>query len=255
MMRLPSLALILTVCGGNAAGADEYRVYVDNARPSRELIARMGRLQSDPAHAGVAWRIVRLGAGVPDATLRANTIAALRDGIYYLPTLVLSDEKGPYARVVGAVATQEGRTFDERLAQARSMKTSDRRPAIGVRAADRASAELYELLVRVSQIDDDTGSETVLQLEDDVRRYLQTPQVTAAERQRLTLEVLYPLALRRYAKAYRGAHTPESEALFLRAVAILEEARDIDPASEAGKRAHEWREELRRARLRAARYD
>ena len=53
----------------------------------------------------------------------------------------------------------------------------------------------------------------------------------------------------------RDAHTAESEEAFNRAVAVLEEVRDMDRASVCGRRAHQLREELRRARLAAARYD
>lgn len=250
-MRLTVLLLCLTAC---AALADEYRVYVDNAPPSRELLARMARLQSDPAHAGAAWRILRLGPGVPEAPLRANTLDAINDGVRYLPTLVLADENGPYARVIGAVDTREGRTFAERLALARRMKTASRRPE-AARRRSGVKAELYELLCRATSIGDDADAAAVTQLEEDLQRYLQRPEIALADRQRLTLDILYPLALRRYALAYDGAHTPESEALFLRAIDLLEEARDMDRESEAGRRAHEMREELRRARLRAARYD
>lgn len=251
-MRPTVLLLCLSAC---SALADEYRVYVDNAQPSRELLARMGRLQSDPTHAGTAWRIFRLGSGVPKTALHANTMDALKDGVRYLPTLVLADEQGTYARVVGAVGTQEGRSFTERLAVARRMKTSAQRPAATRQRTGDGKAELYELLCRAVEIGDESNAATVAKLEEDMRHYLQRPDTVPADRQRLTLDVLYPLALRRYALSYDGAHTPESEALFLRAVDLLEEARDMDRDSETGKRAHEMREELRRARLRAARYD
>lgn len=249
-MRLTVLLLCLSAC---AAMADEYRVYVDNAQPSRELLARMGQLQSDPAHAGTVWRIIRLGSGAPKTALRNNTLDALNDGVRYLPTLVLADENGVYARVVGAVGTQEGRPFTERLAMARRMKTSLRRPAAVNNRSGKA--ELYELLCRVSDIGADADAASVAKLEEDMRSYLQRRDITSENRQRLTLDVLYPLALRRYSLAYDGAHTPESERLFLRAVELLEEARDMDRDSETGRRAHEMREKLRRARLDAARYD
>ena len=54
---------------------------------------------------------------------------------------------------------------------------------------------------------------------------------------------------------YREAHTPESEDAFNQAVAVLEEVRDMNRSSVCGRRAHQLREELRRARLAAARYD
>lgn len=235
--------------------ADEYRLYVDDAPPSRNLLAGLNRLRSDPAYAGVTWKIIRLGAATPRHEQLANAALALADGIRYLPTLALADEKGLYARVIGAVGTREGRSFAERLAQARAMKKADRSGLAGRLTADAAYARLYELIGEASCFCDGADARTIAAMEADVSAALDHPAIPPALRQHVTLTILYPLALRRYALAYNGAHTPESEALFLRAVGILEHARDMDPTSETGRKAHQLREELRRARLQAARMD
>lgn len=75
------------------------------------------------------------------------------------------------------------------------------------------------------------------------------------ERQLILLSMVHPLWIRLEEALYQGAHSPESEEAFNRAIEVLEEVRDMDGASVCGRRAHQLREELRRARLAAARYD
>ena len=72
---------------------------------------------------------------------------------------------------------------------------------------------------------------------------------------RILLSMVHPLWVRLEEVLYREAHTPESEDAFNQAVAVLEEVRDMNRSSVCGRRAHQLREELRRARLAAARYD
>lgn len=256
MLLFLRLSCLLACVAWVDALADEYRLYVDDAPPSRRLLARLPELRADPANAGVTWTIVRLGAGAPAAEQTGNAVSALKDGVRYVPTIVMADKEGvAYARVIGAVSTREGRTFAERLSQARAMKQADRSGPTDRRKADGDYAKLYELVCRASHIDAAADAPTIRTLEKELRAALAVEGVPAAVRQHVALTTLYPLALRRYAQAYHGAHTPESEALFLRAVGILEEARDMNPASDAGRRAHQMREELRRARLQAARLD
>jgi len=81
------------------------------------------------------------------------------------------------------------------------------------------------------------------------------PSLSVEERQLILLSMVYPLWVRLEDVLYRGAHTPESEDAFNRAIAVLEEVRDMERSSVCGRRAHQLREELRRARLAAARYD
>ncbi|MCQ2367266.1 MAG: hypothetical protein MJ056_08935 [Akkermansia sp.] len=71
--------------------------------------------------------------------------------------------------------------------------------------------------------------------------------------QELGLRALYPLLMLEYAQGHRanGAHTPETEAKLLEAIAALEAVRDLDPQSTCGRKAHEERERLRMARRQA----
>lgn len=81
------------------------------------------------------------------------------------------------------------------------------------------------------------------------------PSLPVEERQLILLSMVHPLWVRLEESLYRGAHTAESEEAFNRAIAVLEEVRDMDRSSVCGRRAHLLREELRKARLAAARYD
>lgn len=76
-----------------------------------------------------------------------------------------------------------------------------------------------------------------------------------AERQLILLAVVHPLWVRLEKVLYQDAHNQESEEAFTQAIAVLGEVRDLDPSSVCGRRAHQLREELRKARLAAARYD
>lgn len=79
--------------------------------------------------------------------------------------------------------------------------------------------------------------------------------LSVADRQLILLSMVHPLWVRLEGVLYQGAHCAESEEAFNRAVAVLEEVRDMDRATVCGRRAHQLREELRKARLAAARYD
>lgn len=90
---------------------------------------------------------------------------------------------------------------------------------------------------------------------DAWKRMADDSSLPVHERQLILLSMVHPLWVRLEDALYRGAHSPESEEAFSRAIEVLEEVRDMDRASVCGRRAHQLREELRRARLAAARYD
>ena len=83
------------------------------------------------------------------------------------------------------------------------------------------------------------------------RALMEHPFATPADKQRLGYSCLYPLLMREYANLYTGAHTPDSEAKLLEAIAVLEAARDADRNSDIGKKAFAERERLRKARRQA----
>ena len=87
------------------------------------------------------------------------------------------------------------------------------------------------------------------------RKKADDPALPVADRQLLLLAMVHPLWVRLEEVLYQGAHSAESEEAFNSAIAVLEEVRDMDRSSVCGRRAHQLREELRKARLAAARYD
>ena len=87
------------------------------------------------------------------------------------------------------------------------------------------------------------------------RKKADDPALPVADRQLLLLAMVHPLWVRLEDVLYQGAHSAESEEAFNCAIAVLEEVRDMDRSSVCGRRAHQLREELRKARLAAARYD
>lgn len=90
---------------------------------------------------------------------------------------------------------------------------------------------------------------------DAWRRIADDSSLPVHERQLILLSMVHPLMVRLEDALYRGAHSPESEEAFNLAIGVLEEVRDMDRTSVCGRRARQLREELRRARLAAARYD
>lgn len=87
------------------------------------------------------------------------------------------------------------------------------------------------------------------------RKRAQDSSLPVEERQLILLSMVHPLWVRLEGVLYRDGHNAESEEAFNRAVAVLEEVRDMDRSGVCGRRAHQLREELRKARLAAARYD
>lgn len=87
------------------------------------------------------------------------------------------------------------------------------------------------------------------------RQKIDDPCTSLEDKQRFLLAFVHPLWIRLEAFHYQGGHVPASEEAFSQAIQSLEEARDIDKSSPLGKRADYLREELRKARLSAAKYD
>lgn len=232
---------------------DEFRVYAGSDKPSRDLMRRLPDLKRDPRFAKATWKILQKPGDEKTGDLSFDE-AAIRDGIRYLPTIVLSDERGPYAKVIGAVATQEGKTFEERLSSAMNGKRANRSLWDLRRQAGLYAARLYNLLHRALLIPMDDAS-AIKSFLEETRELISEEATETSLRQSLLLRVVYPMQLRLYILAYDGAHTPESERHFLEAIATLEQIRDIDPRTESGREAHRLREEMRRERLRASKYD
>lgn len=171
---------------------------------------------------------------------------AMEDGVTFLPCLVLSDEKGAYATLLLRGLTKETLAVARQAAQATPPQEADIQKK-------RFDAHLYLLCARVglSPLDNEGLARAVR----DSRRLLRSSQAQQRQQQFIGLRLLYPLLMEQYRRGYQGAHTPETEAKLLEAIAALEEARDIDPTSALGRRAHEEREHLRMARRKSRQYE
>lgn len=236
-----------------AVHADEFFVYTGEGKPSHDFLQLLPKLKEDPRFRGVEWKVLHEKGESPEEE-RMFSESAIRDGIRYLPTIVLRDERGSYAKVVGTVATQQGRSLEERLLTALAQKNKDRSHRLQKEKTNLHDARLYSLLCRISDVDITQKSALEAMLEETMA-YISSEKVPTELKQYLLLYAAYPMQMHLYALAYNGGHTPESERLFLKAIAFLEEARDINPRSTLGRNAHKLREELRAARLQAAKLD
>lgn len=176
------------------------------------------------------------------AEVQAEAMAA---GVTHLPCLVIADDQGPFATLV-----------------LRGLKRADiKKAAEQATAADRYekakrrefNAGLYLLFARCEY--EEKTPETLSELVNECHILLSHDECSKELQQLIGLRCLYPLLMKQYAIGHQGAHTPETEAKLLEAIAALEQARDIAPDSALGKRAHDERHRLRMARRKARQYE
>ncbi len=176
------------------------------------------------------------------AKARAKAIEA---GIAALPSLALKDEQGIYATLPLTRLTVP------QLEAARTQANDPQREAAASRR--RFEACCYLLCARISQ--PGITDEAIVTAIEECRLLLRHAKAENADRQFLGLRCLYPLLMVQYARGYNGAHSPQTEAKLLEAIAALETARDIDKESPLGKEAFAERERLRAARREARQYE
>jgi len=171
---------------------------------------------------------------------------AIEAGVSALPSLVLGDEKGPFATLVLHRLTSADLTRARALAEAPNRHEAHQRRLLG--------AHVYLLCARtaLSSPEDEAGIENAIRA---CRAVMENDICSAELRQFLGLHCLYPLLMRQYVRGYTGAHTPFTEAKLLEAIAALEAARDIDRDSPDGRKAHRERERLRAARRKSREYE
>ena len=184
------------------------------------------------------------GADQESLQTQRDAIAA---GVHSLPCLSLRDARGPYA-----VLPISG-VDSSKVNLARKLASSPQRDE---RAEQRLLvATLFYLcsLSGLPEIDSTLRDSAV----DRLREMTELSELSVPLRQFIALNCLYPALLQKMCSLYaaNGAHSPQSEQIFLQAVAALEKARDLDPLSRTGRIAYELREQLRAARLRSKRFD
>lgn len=230
--------------GSAVSSADTYTVYLPEGMEPSSVERKLEPLRRAVPDAD--YQFVHLASKCNNMHEAVQAAKAIRAGVTHLPSLVLSDEEGEYAAVPLHILT------DDSLSAAHSVaKGEDRESKCAIR---RFQAKEYLLFARLNLAQ--PLSDEVIELCIVSCRTLMSHSIaTEHDRQLLGYRCLYPLLMLRYTNAYKGAHTPESEALLLEAIAALEAARDIDRDSDIGKEAFAERERLRAARRKARQYE
>ncbi len=182
----------------------------------------------------------------PDSPRAAKARAkAMEAGVTALPSLALVDADGTYAAL-----PLNGLTV-QKLTESRALANDPQRESSASRR--RFDARCYLLCARMAapELSDEALSTAI----EECRMLLQHASAENTDRQFLGLRCLYPLLMMQYVRGYDGAHTPETEAKLLEAIAALEAARDIDRETPLGKEAFAERERLRMARREARKYE
>ncbi len=191
------------------------------------------------------YRVVEVPARADSPASAKACAKAVEAGVAALPSLALRDAQGIYATLPLSGLTPQ------QLEAAKAQANDAERESAASRR--RFNARCYLLCARISQpgMSDDALSTAI----EECRLLLQHARAENAERQFLGLRCLYPLLMTQYARGYNGAHSPQTEAKLLEAIAALEAARDLDRESPLGKEAHAERERLRMARREARKYE
>ncbi len=227
------------------AAAASYTVYLQEGRDSEALRKQVTELLPKPAEGQAECKFVVLNSKPNNAEQAEAQAAAIAAGITHLPALVLTDAEGPYATLLLQGLKTQDIVKAEELA-----KSPDRQEKTAQR---EFQSRLYLLFAACSQ--EVSAPEELEESVQECRQLLSDEYCTRELQQLIGLRCLYPLLMKQYALGHTGAHTPATEAKLLEAIAALETARDIDPNSKLGKRAHDERHRLRMARREARKYE
>lgn len=243
MRRRILSSLIFTLCAATAA-ADTYTVYLPSGMNAEDVEEKLAPLRQAVPDADCNYVTLRAQCkNMHDAVQAAK---AIRAGVTHLPSLVLADEEGEYAAVPLHILNEDS------LSAAHSTAADDERKSKC--AIRRFQAKEYLLFARLSLAQ--PLSDEVIELSiTSCRKLMEHDIATPRDKQLLGFRCLYPLLMLQYTNGYKGAHTPETEAKLLEAIAALEAARDLDRNSDIGKRAFAERERLRAARRKARQYE
>lgn len=243
-MRLVSQLFLLLSLAATSLDAREYRVYVAEGA---ELTAPDEQLRAlrefDPS---ASWVQVPLSRRCDSEAQARRALLAIRDGVSILPCVALADDQGCYACL-----PVEGLSA-EHLRAAQQYATAPDRAAKAQRRRFEASRYLLFARLNFRPPTDLPACRLYIQR---ARQLLEDSCAGTEDRQLIGLRALYPLLMQQYSLLSQGAHTPESEATLLEAIAALEAARDLDPQSALGRQAYDERERLRAARLKSRRYE
>lgn len=221
--------------------AETYTFYVQNGTPVSRCAKQMELVQkADSAADCVQRQLKDKSATMEDAESAAE---AIRNGAVQPPCVVISDAQGAYAALplhkLNAAAIAKAREAAQSPTRGQEQEKRD------------FDADCYLLYARLTLLEQ--TPERVRANIADCRKLMDRAVNNPKAWQELGLGALYPLLMLEYAQGYRanGAHTPETEAKLLEAIAALEAVRDLNPKSSCGRKAHEERERLRMARRQA----
>lgn len=237
-MRFVAVALFLAL---PLPAANTYEVFLPAGTNQATLRTQLSQLLPPSA----PCRYTELSGQchtMADARRQARAIAA---GVSQLPCLAMGNSDGYYALLPLHGLQQKDIERAEEIA-----------PPTGQNAAAAQRlfcARVFLLCARLSLSNlDDASLASAIKA---CRALMADGQASPEHRQFLGLRCLYPMLMLQYGRGYTGAHTPETEAKLLEAIAALENARDANPLSPLGRQAHEEREKLRAARIKSRQYE
>lgn len=246
-MRSLLTSLILTAAAvlTPPAAALSYTVYTAEGKNTSELQQLVHKLLPPATEGASECRFLELKTACNDVSQAEIQAEAIEAGVTHLPCLVLADDMGPYATLLLHGLTRQSieQAATQAAAPDRESKTEQR----------RFDSQLYLLFARCAM--EEPTAETLDELVQESRLLLSHELCPKEMQQLIGLRCLYPLLMKQYAIGHTGAHTPATEAKLLEAIAALEAARDLDPESATGKRAHDERHRLRMARREARKYE
>lgn len=226
--------------------AATYTVYLHagtNTPELRKLVTKV--LPQDAPEARPECRFVEVKTSCTNLEEAEAIAAAMEAGVTHMPCLVLSDAQGAYATLL--LRGLKSQAITEAAATATAADREQKAEPL------RYNARLYRLFARCKYAS--ATAEQLSPLVDECRALLAHPLCTKEQQQLIGLRCLYPLLMKQYTLGYKGAHTPATEAKLLEAIAALEAARDLDPESAMGQKAHDERHRLRMARREARKYE
>lgn len=243
-MTLFARTVFTWLLGITSAAAGTYTVYLPVGTDSGAVEGKLSVIRETDADA--QFTFVHLPGQcrtMGEAHLAAKAICS---GVTHLPAVALSDSKGEYAAIPLSLLSRESLTA--------AKKSADDTYRAEKYATRKFQAKEYLLFARLGLMK--PLSEEIIELSiESCRTLMGHPIASDHDRQLLGYRCLYPLLMLQYTNSYTGAHTPESEAKLLEAIAALEAARDVNIESDIGKAAASERERLRSARRKARQYE
>lgn len=225
-------------------------VYLDSSPESKKLQTFLSN-ETAPENTHFIFITLPTTLKLEDKEAVKIVSQALAQEVTILPCIVFSNQKnGAFTQITGTPKLQTAKQRSEFLKLIHDQYNNTQKL---IRPKGRSDAEDAAKLLLLLQ--DIKKAGVTAQTLNTLRQHWRDPAFNTENLQFIGLKLLYPALMSEYAHLYQEDHSPESETLFLEAIATLEGVRDLDPSTPLGSQAHETRESLRKARLQAAPYD